>query len=67
MRVTVIPIPNRRVTRRGVIFEAIDHHLDRSGSVRNEHKIELVGIGIEEAQSSFSYGVHPVSSQGRRS
>jgi len=61
MRVSVIPIPNRCVTRRGVIFEAIDHHLDRRGSIRNEHKIELVRIGVEEAQGAFPYRVDPVS------
>jgi len=49
MRIPVISIPNWRVARGRMVFEAIYHKLDRCCGVRNKDKVEVFWIGVEES------------------
>ena len=61
MCVSVVAIPDRRVTGRRMIFEAIGDKLDRGSRIGDEHKIELLRIRIEETQCALANSIHSMA------
>lgn len=57
----MIAIPDRCVAGGGVVANAFDRHLNRSSRIGDEHHIELIWVGIEEAECAFANRVDAVT------
>lgn len=57
----MIAVPYWCIAGGGVVTNAFDRHLNRSSRIGNEHHIELIRIGIEEAEGAFANRVDAVT------
>ena len=57
----MVAIPYWRVAGGGVIANAFDRHLNRGSRIGDEDHIELIRVGIEEAQGAFANRVDAVT------
>lgn len=64
--VSVIAIPDGRIARCCVVFQTIDDQLDGGSRVRDEDKIELLRIRVEESKRAFANSVDTMPCQCRR-
>jgi len=64
VRIPVVSIPHGGVARGGVIFETVDDELDGGRGVGGKNEIEVVRVGVEEAQGALPDGVDPMPGQG---
>lgn len=57
----MVAVPYWRVAGGGVVANAFDRHLNRSSRIGDEDHIELIRVGIEEAEGAFANRVDAVA------
>ena len=57
----MVAVPYRCIAGSGVVANAFDRHLNRGSRVGDEHHVELIRVGIEEAEGAFANRVDTVT------
>ena len=62
MRVSVVAVPDWCIASGRVIPNTLDRHLNSSSRIGDKNHVELIRVGIEEAEGAFANRIDTVSS-----